>query len=104
MNDPTTFNFVRESDELVLPLVVSLAIVDAIADLRISCVEYTGSAVTSVNSSLTADIHIITNEHIELHGKLIIMNRDAMYICSIIINFTMYCLSIKLVNSIQWNP
>ena len=66
-NDHTTFNFVRESDESALPLVVSLTIINAIADLRVSCVEYTGSAVTSINASLTADIRIIAIQHI--HGK-----------------------------------
>ena len=60
----TIFNFIREA---VSPfLETSLAIINATADLEISCVEYTGSVVMSVDPSLRAAINIIN-----IHGKSI---------------------------------
>ena len=63
----TIFSFTRESESVSLPLVVSLAVINATADLRISCAEYTGSdQQSSINASLSAAVHIIRHQHV--HG------------------------------------
>ena len=62
----TIFNFTREA---VSPLLeTSVAIINATADLEVSCVAYTGSVVTSIDSSMRAAINII-----KIHRKLDIM-------------------------------
>ena len=58
------FSFTRETES---PLVVSLEVINATINFRISCVEYTGSIVTSVGPSLTATVNIIKLR--DIHGK-----------------------------------
>ena len=72
------FNFTREA---VSPLIVSLEIINATVDLKVSCVDYISSLVTSVSPNLIAAINIIKFQ--DIHGKSCEIN--------VILRYFRYC-------------